>query len=341
VLAAAAVLDAAGPRALTRHDETAHVLGLLDAWDGRWYRIVAEYGYLLEPGRQSDPAFFPLFPMVLRLIHATGLGYVTSALVLSNVAFLGALAAFAALTRELFGERYARRATIYLALFPLGFVFSMGYPESVVLCAVSLFALAALRRRWVAAAVAGALGALARPETAFIALPLLPLALRERDERRGLALGAVAAPAAALAGFAIYLGARLHDPLAWTQAERAWGRRFTPLGLVTAIERLPTAVQGNAWILRDVICLLVYLVLLLVAWRAGAPRLWVVAGASVVLLPTFSGTFASIARFGLLAPAVFWGLAALGSTRRRDRTLRVVSAIGLLAGTATIPFVFP
>jgi hypothetical protein len=341
VLGTAAVLHFAGPRALAGPDERSHLLGLLGAWDGRWYRIVAVHGYLLEPGRQSDPAFFPLFPLLLRAGHSLGVGYLTAGLVISNVAFLGALVAFEALTRELYGARLARRATVYVAVFPLGFVFSMMYPESLVLCAISLAALAALRRRWLVTALVTAAGTLARPEMLFIALPLLPLAMSERGAKRGLAFGAVLAPVAALGSFALYLGLRLGDPLAWTHAERAWGRRFTPIGLLTAVEHLPRAVAGNAWVLRDVVFFLLYLALLYVALRAGAPRLWVLAGAIVVVLPTFSGSFNAIGRFGLLAPAVFWGLAALGASRRADTVIRWLSAGLLVAATVHLPFVFP
>jgi hypothetical protein len=175
----------------------------------------------------------------------------------------------------------------------------------------------------------------------FVTLPLLPLALRERGTKRGLALGALLAPVAALGSFALYLGLRLGDPLAWTHAERAWGRRFTPIGLVTAIEHLPRAVTANAWVLRDVVFFLLYLALLYAALRFGVPRLWVLAGGIVVVLPTFSGSFNAIARFGLLAPAVFWALAALGASRRADRAIRCLSVVLLIAATVHLSFVFP
>jgi hypothetical protein len=341
VLATAAMMHFIGPRALAGPDERSHVFGLLGAWDGRWYRIVAARGYLLEPGRQSDPAFFPLYPLLLRVGHTFGLGYLAAGLVISNIAFLAALTAFEALTRELHGARFARRATVYVAVFPLGFVFSMMYPESLVLCAIAVAALAAMRRRWFVTALVAAIGTLARPEMLFVTLPLLPLALRERGARRGLAFGAVLAPVAALGSFALYLGLRLGDPLAWTHAERAWGRRFTPIGLLTAIEHLPRAVDANAWVLRDVVFFLLYLVLLYAAFRAGTPRLWVLAGAIVVVLPTFSGSFNAIGRFGLLAPAVFWGLAALGASHRADTVIRVLGAGLLVAATVHLAFVFP
>jgi hypothetical protein len=63
----------------------------------------------------------------------------------------------------------------------------------------------------------------------------------------------------------------------------------------------------------------------------------VLAGALVVVLPTFSGSFHSIGRFGLLAPALFWA-AALAAPRR---WVYAVSAGLLVAGVATLPLVFP
>jgi hypothetical protein len=340
VLATALVLELVGPRGLIGVDERAHVFGALGAWDGRWYRTVAENGYLLEPGRQSDPAFFPLYPILLRAVHATGLGYETAGLVLSNVAFLAALFLVETLTRELFDAALARRTTIYLALFPLGFVFSMAYPESVVLCLIALAALAARRQRWAAVALLTSLGTLARPEMLFVSLALLPLVLAER-ERRGLAVGALLAPLAALGSFALYLQLHLHDPLAWTHAERAWGRKFTPLGLYRAVESVPQMFDGNAWIVRDVGFFVFYVAVLALAWRRGVPRSWVLAGALIVVLPTFSGSFHSDARFGLLAPAAFWGLAAAGERPRVDRAIRYVSALLLAGGTLSLAYVFP
>ena len=81
--------------------------------------------------------------------------------------------------------------------------------------------------------------------------------------------------------------------------------------------------------------------LLYAAHRMGAPPLWVLAGAIVVVLPTFSGSFNAIGRFGLLAPAVFWGLASLGASRRTDTIIRSLSAVLLVAATVHVPFVFP
>jgi hypothetical protein len=317
----------------------------LDRWDGRWYRMVARGGYLLVPGRQSDPAFFPLYPIMLRVVHAAGLGWGIAGPLLSNLAFLLGLLLFYRLSREMFSESLARRATTYLAIFPLGYVFSMSYPESVVLVFLLAAPLAALRQRWWLAAVCAGAAALARPEGLFLALPLAGIAWRQRrtlsPTRRGAALTAVLAPVAAIASYSLYLGTVLHDPLAWSDAEQAWGRRFRVSGAYDAFAHLPATVGHNAWIVRDAVFFLLYLALLYAARRVGTPLAWLAAAAAVVTLPIFTGAFDSIGRFGLLAPPLFWGLAGLTSSERSERAVRLVSLVLLAFGTASLAYVFP
>jgi hypothetical protein len=317
----------------------------LDRWDGRWYRMVARGGYLLVPGRQSDPAFFPLYPILLRAVHAAGAGWGIAGPLLSNLALLLGLGLFYALTREMFGEQLARRATTYLAIFPLSYVFSMAYPESIVLVLLAAAPLAALRRHWWVAACCAGAAALARPEGLFLVFPLAGIAWHQRHTltpaRRGAALAAVFAPPAALVSYPLYLGTALHDPFAWSRAEHAWGRKFRISGAFRAFEHLPAAVGHTPWLMRDVLCFFLYLGLLYAARRAGVPGAWLAAAAAIVVLPVFTGAFASIGRFGLLAPPLFWGLASLTNEARRDRLVRAAFLVLLVFGTVSLVYVFP
>ena len=317
----------------------------LDLWDGRWYRMVAHGGYLLVPGRQSDPAFFPLYPIMLRILHAVGVGWGVAGPLLSNLALLLGLLLFYLLSKEIFSEPFARRATTYLAIFPLSYVFSMSYPESVVLVLLVAAPLAALRRHWWLAAACAAAAALARPEGLFLVFPLADIAWRQRQSLspvgRGAAGAAVLAPIAAIASYSLYLATVLHDPLAWNQAERAWGRQFRPSGAYEAFVHLPVVVGHDAWLVRDVVFFFVYLALLYAAWRVGTPLAWLAAGAAIVILPVFTGAFDSIGRFGLLAPPLFWGLAGLTTREWSARLVCVVSLVLLVLGTASLAYVFP
>src|SRR5689334_4880104 len=74
-------------------------LALLTAWDGRWYRMVAERGYLVIPRHQSDTAFFPLYPSLLRVGRAFGLSADAAGLLVANLALLVALVALYELVR--------------------------------------------------------------------------------------------------------------------------------------------------------------------------------------------------------------------------------------------------
>src|SRR5205809_890156 len=156
---------------------TAHTLSILSYWDGVWYRTVAEQGYLLIPGRQSDPAFFPLFPIVLRGLDGLGLSFLTSGILVANGAFVVGILAFYELSRRLLPLDVARMSAMLAALFPMSFVFSMTYPESLVFAALALALVFALDGRWTLSAIAGAAAALGRPEAIFFALPLVAIAI--------------------------------------------------------------------------------------------------------------------------------------------------------------------
>jgi hypothetical protein len=227
----------------------------------------------------------------------------------------------------------------------MGFVFSMAYPESLVLAAIALAARFALRGHWTAAAVSGAVAALARPEGLFYALVLAAIALRRwhglSHAERGRALGAVFAPAAALLTYPLYLSWSLQNVHAWTWAQRAWGRSFQADGLVLAFVHLPLALHQHPWLVRDLVFASLYVLLLAVAWRAGVPAIWVFVGALILFLPLWSGSFTSEARFGLLALPVYWGLAVLGRRRAVGLALPAVSLLLLAAGTLTLPLAFP
>jgi hypothetical protein len=347
VLAAVAAAQASG---ILRHgwhaSFLAHPFTLLTWWDSRWYRIVASGGYLPIPGRFSDPAFFPLLPLAEHALAAAGAPPTAGAVVLANGGFLLGLLALYELGRHYLPEPDARRAAVYLAVFPMSFVFSMAYPEGIVLPLCAGAGLLALRDRWLAAAACVAAATLARPQGLLRALPLAAIARRAWPRlgaaARGRALAAVLAGPAALASFSAYLWYAASDPLAWTTAEQAWGRSFAPGGLYRALAALATATRHHhAWLYRDAAFCLLDLVLLGAARAAGVPGAWVLAGAATVLMPLASGSFTSDARFGLLALPVFWGLAAAGRRRLLHRLLVPASIALLAAGAFTIPLRFP
>jgi Mannosyltransferase (PIG-V) len=351
VFGTALVIHAVGrPYGYYSHTVLAKPLGALVVWDGVWYRRIAVHGYLYVPGHQSDTAFFPLYPILLRAVHVTGLPLDVAGLLLSNLFLLTALLVVYELGLSLVAAADARRAAIFVAVFPTGYVFSMIYPESLVIGCMALAILLAVRGRWLACSFVAAAAALARPEGAMLVLPLAAIAVDRwqtlTPDKRGKAVAAVLAAPAAVLSFLLYLGWAVHDPFAWNEAQQAWGRSFSATGFLLSLRRLVTDLGNNYWGLRDALFCIAFLVFLALAARAnidwpGARRAWIVFGLAIVLLPLASGSIESDARFGLLALPVYWGLAMVARRRWLERGLLVLSAALLVGATATIPLIFP
>jgi hypothetical protein len=321
-------------------------LQLLGAWDGVWYGRVAAHGYLLIPGRQSDPAFFPLYPIVMRALGAVGVPLLVAGSLLANAAFLVAVPAFHRLGRRLLPEVVALRGAVFLAIAPMGYVFSMAYPESLLLLLGVLALLAALDGRWLAAALLAGLSALTRPEGALLAIVLAGIAWRAwgslDSAGRGRALAAVLAAPAAVVAFMGYLQWSLGDMHAWSKAEQPWGRSFSLDGPVRAAEHLPRLLSREPLLGRDVVLLsLEAALLVLAAVRTSLPREWIVAGALLLLLPVFSGTFESAGRFSMMALPCYWGAGALELSPAQEKAVRALCLAALAALAVSVPFIWP
>lgn len=312
-------------------------LALLGGWDTTWYLDVARFGYEHDDGQVgmvfTNLAFFPLLPGLMAACLALGINPFVGALVVSNLAFLGALAGLHALTESRFGEAAASRATWTLAFLPPAAYASLAYTEGIALACAVAAALAATRGRYALAGLAAAAAALTRPTGIIVALLVGLLALcgpgSTSGRLRRAALGAlpsVAAVAAFLAWMAIARGSAALP----FEAQRAWDRGQLGIGLVTAApdeisaawDLVAGATFTAAWTAtaRDVAFLALYAWLLVRLWRAegGLRSPWVAYSAAVLVVPLSSGTTTSMARFGLLAFPLVWPLADwLGEDRSR------------------------
>ncbi|WP_430791833.1 mannosyltransferase family protein [Actinoplanes sp. G11-F43] len=303
-------------------------------WDAVHYVQIAEHGYHLGPGY---PAFYPLYPILIRLFDPLlpG-GGVVSALVVANLAAIGALAVLHRLAEHEFGPLVAQRATWYLAAFPTGFFLFVGYNESLfILLAVGAL-YAGRRGHWW---LAGTLAAFSSATRLFGLLLIVPLAYeyfrRGRIGRDVFALGLVPL---GLAAYSLYCWVSLGDPLAFSVAQQQWGREYTfpGLALLTAFEQRsgrPLLDPGSLAALLDAGTVLFALILLVACvrgrWRFRRDQMYLVVHAVIafgVLTSTEVGGRAmmSAARFTLEAVAVFLVLARIAVHPLADRAVLVI-----------------
>jgi hypothetical protein len=197
-------------------------------WDSVWFLAIANDGYGHESTRG---AFFPLYPLLVKVAGALTGSPLIGGVLVSGVAFLGASYLLHRLTALELGEEAARHAVWGLALFPAAFFFSGVYSEALFLL-VSVGAVYAARTRsWAWAGSLAALGAMTRSAGVLLVVPLALLYVRERGWRlRRDALWIAVVPLG-LVAFAGVLALAGQDPLTPLHAQEVWLRSFAgPFG---------------------------------------------------------------------------------------------------------------
>lgn len=199
------------------------------AWDSGWYFDIARRGYYFTPDGQSSIAFFPLYPLLMRLVAApfgaSDRAIWIAGIAISIGAFVAALVTLHTFTERVLGDRAAaRRAVLYLAVFPFSLFFTRVYTESLFFLLTVLAIASAYDRRWWRAGLAGALAALTRSNGILVAVPLLCFALKDRPSVRALAprLAAVTLVPLGLGIYCLYVYSLAGNPLAWLDAQRYW-----------------------------------------------------------------------------------------------------------------------
>ena len=177
-------------------------------WDTRHYTGIALEGYTSVGDERLRLVFFPLYPLLMRLIAPLAGGSVFFGGVLISLA---CSAAASALTYDLaymhFGRETAMRSTAYFLLSPLSVFLCCVYTEALFIC-LTLLGVCLLRRghRW-AAAACGMLSAFTRMPGVIIAGLLIidfcgRIPKKQADARALLACAAQVA--IVFAGLAVY-----------------------------------------------------------------------------------------------------------------------------------------
>ena len=229
--------------------------GLLRGWvqfDGGWYGNIADQGYALIEGAQSNVAFFPLYPLTMRALRDVfGSSYGAGI----AVTFLCGLAAAVLFRRWCSGRidpASAETALVLLVLYPYSwYLVGAVYADALYLLAGLAAFLALERDRPLVAGLLGALATATRPVGPAIVVALAVRQLERRGalrtterrflrrtwtipvsiDRRRVRLGDVTVLLSAL-GFAAYSGFlwwRWGDPLLFSTVQKYWNQSSGPV----------------------------------------------------------------------------------------------------------------
>ena len=290
--------------------------------DSGWYQKIALNGYpadpkdLGEPYVQTEWAFFPLYPLLIRATMSVGFSDPVLAMeVLSWPLMILAVIGFAGLSRRLLSERTAHFALLLFVCFPFSIFLHVHYSEALFLSLLFASFNAIHDRRSVVASFLLAALVLVRPSGLF----MLPPALLFHMERSGHLFSDprhyhrslwIAIPAViCFSAYTFFQFQMTGDPFAFSSAQAGWGRRlswpwesfFSSGDIATQIESIYT------------ILLIPFAIFLL----KDQPRSFQLLVLINILMPLLSGSVDSMTRFTLVMFPLFLGLAEkIGSWKR-------------------------
>ena len=222
-------------------------------WDGEHYVTLAMGGYLHPPDNVS-PAFFPMYPLLLRSFAELFGGPISKEALsvwapLISLLFLPfALYFVYQIALEVWDEPVARGTVLILAFFPTTFFLNAAYTESLFLAlsAGSVWAMR-VRKDLLLACVLAGFAAATRNVGIFLVVPLMYEWIKDVERFRWRGVYLLLAPGG-LFVYMVYLWVRFGDPLLFYTAQESWGRHATgPLD--TASRAWGAAVEGASRLL--------------------------------------------------------------------------------------------
>lgn len=212
------------------------LIGNLVQWDTGWLLHIAREGYT----NLADTAFFPLYPLVVRLAHRfTGIGFAVSGVALSLFFFLIAIYVLGLWLFNQFGLRTAYLGMALLVFFPTSFYFRAAYTESMFLAFVLLAVYASSRGHFVTAGIVTSFASLTRNTGLFVCAILVVDYVYQRNmglqfwtrewwqriDRKALVL---VLPPLTFAGYLLWLQSHTGHAFAFMLAQQYWHRTYLP-----------------------------------------------------------------------------------------------------------------
>ncbi len=132
--------------------------GIFSGSDTYYYKKIATEGYSFSVERKEYlVAFFPIFPLLTRVVISIGIPFEIAGLLINNLTFLGTLIIVYDWTNKCYSKSVAQWTTAALAWFPLSIFNTVLYSESLYLFFSTLALRAFDQKQYVWTALSGAM----------------------------------------------------------------------------------------------------------------------------------------------------------------------------------------
>ncbi len=291
-------------------------------WDGEWYLKIIQNGYSWAgPQVQANVAFFPLYPLLGKVFSWFLIDSTLSLFLVSNLSFLAFCLVFYQLVSLVKNKKIALQSVFYINVFPLSFLFSCLYTESLFLLLVSLSFYLAYKQKWWLTGLSGYLASLTRSSGVLLFLVLVYwyLAVEKKIKKSFFPLFLV--PLGTLT-YMIYLHFKVGDALAFYKVLSAWKIVTVPPWVLVAetvkfLLSVPSSSYFFAIVFFDLMVICFFLFLFLSSW-SKTEKPFILYNFLILMLaltkmwqPNFFYPAGSVSRYLLEAFPLFWVLAVL------------------------------
>jgi Gpi18-like mannosyltransferase len=204
---------------------------LFTHWDGEHYRNIVTNGYrysadLVYKGykysndKEYNIAFFPIYPLAVKMLMSIGLPFDIAGTLISNATFLITVVTFYSWINQIYGRAIARWTTAVITWFPMSLFCSTTYTESCFLLLTISALICFENHRYIGASFFGILATATRPPGLVLIPALLLLAWIER--RPLIAYLSAIIMAGGLIVFSVFCWYKFDQPFAFVLAQEGW-----------------------------------------------------------------------------------------------------------------------
>lgn len=279
-------------------------------FDGVHYIRITQDGYAY----QYTQAFFPLYPMLIKLVSFLTFGnYLLAGLLISNISFLASLIVFHKLITKIYNPKIALWSIIFLLTFPTSFYFGAVYTEGLFFLMIILsFYLLEQNKNW-QASIIGVFASGTRLVGIF--LSLLVFSKKDYKFRKPFLLVPLG-----LIFYMIYLHFKFNNAFYFLTAQTAFGQNreaakiiLLPQVLYRWVNQL-LSTHGLVFVNSAFeLSTTIFAIVLLVIGLKTIKKEWIIFSAFAVIIPTLTGSLASMPRYILVAFPVLVVLAQIKS----------------------------
>lgn len=298
-------------------------------FDGVHYLGIARDAYAY----QFTQAFFPFYPIIIKVFSLAIPNLLLSALLVSNIAFLLSILLFYKLVKKNFSEETARWSVLFLLAFPTSFYFGSVYTEGFFFLTIVSYFYLLEKQKPMLAGIVGIFASATRLIGVFLATAILFSKIPKKI------IPIILTPIGFII-YVIYLKVEFNNPLYFLTSQQIFGQERSTTSVVLLPQvfyrylKILSTTEGKVLFTASIELASTALALVLLFYSyKKVKKEWFLFSLAAISLPTLTGTLASMPRYILVAFPIYIVLAQVKNKWVKSSILVVFIAFSLILVT--------